>query len=799
MKNANHIEIPAHALGGVLARNAFLSMGLGLLLALLLPSCGGGSSSSSSGGGSVGSGNLSPVSISGAPNTLTAGDAIVVADTVRFEGSGAAGPFRVGVYVSSDLAIDGSDLLVGSRIVSSLAAGSDSPSAVTYNIPGSLATGTYFLALVVDDLDDVAETSETDNILWATSPLVITSANLPDLEWLSVSFSPAAVNPGDTISLNDSVRNTGSLAASVFRTGVYLSTDNLLDAGDTLLSFRSLTGLDPASVDTQGGQVTIPSSLASGVYQVLWMADDLDQINELDEGNNLQVAVGTLAVGSGGTGSLSELVPESITFGPATQDAGELINVSESVRNAGLNPAPTFQVAVYLSTDAVHDGSDRLLGFRTLTNLDAGDTSSVLNQPFQLPADLSAGVYRVILVVDDSNLAPETNENNNVLVAPGNLGVTVPPLPDLVCESVSFTPGSVSTGGAITVNESVRNTGTSASGAFRVGIYLSPNPAVSTTDTLLGSRIVNGLGSGQVSGSNAPYTVPAGLPSGTYFLGVFVDDLTQVVEISDGNNVQMAAGTLNYSTSGNPMANLLMESIDVNLGSVEVGSNLSIVTTVSNPGDENAPPFLVGIYLSDDADVTPADIPLVVRSVHTGLDAGFTSVQSAPVLVSTSIPAGTYFIGAVADKDGTVVESNEADNLAVFTTQLTVTHPAPPAPDLVALTPTGPSGTTPIGSSQTVEIRVRNSGELDSGAFRGGIYLSADDTIDGSDVFLGSINFAGLVSGASTQASISVPIPNGTAPGTYRIGTWVDDLGSVNESGRDSNNTALVAGDIQVP
>ncbi len=773
-------------------------MGLGVLLAVLLPSCGSGGGSSSPSAG-TGSGNLLPVSVSAAPSALTAGDDIVVAETVRFEGSGSVGPFRVGIYVSTDLAIDGSDLLVGSRLVTSLAAGSESPGANTYTLPASLATGTYFLALVVDDLDEVSESSETDNILWATTPLTVGSASLADLEWLSVSFSPSAANPGDTITLDDSLRNTGSLAATVFRAGVYLSTDGVLDAGDTLLSFRSFAGLDPASVDTQSGQVTIPSGLASGVYQVLWMADDLLQIDELDETNNLQSGLGTLAIGSGGSGSLSELVPESITFGPATQEAGQIINISESVRNAGLNPAPTFQVAVYLSTDATYDVNDRLLGFRSLASLGAGETSSVTNQPFQLPSDLGAGVYHLLLFVDDSNLAPETNENNNVLVASGSLGVTVPPLPDLVGESVAFSPGTVTAGGALTVNETVRNTGTAASGSFRVGIYLSPNPSVTTSDTLLGSRVVNGLGAGQTSGSNAPYTVPVGLPSGTYFVGVFVDDLIQVVELSEGNNVQMASGTMNYSISSNPMANLTMDSIDVNLGSVEVGNNLSIITTVTNTGDEAAPPFLVGIYLSDDADVTIADLPLVVRSVHTGLNAGFTSVQSAPVLVPSSIPAGTYYVGAIADKDGTVTESNETDNLVLSSNQLVVTHPAPPAPDLVALTPNGPSGTTPIGSSHTVEIRVQNSGELDSGAFRSGIYLSTDNVIDGTDVFLGSINFAGVVAGASTQASVSVPIPTGTAPGTYRIGTWADDLGSVNESGRESNNTALVAGDIQVP
>ncbi|MCA9000831.1 MAG: hypothetical protein KDB61_02830 [Planctomycetes bacterium] len=798
MKNANLSKTHSKPLGTILARNAALSMGLGMLLATLLPSCGGGSASGTT-GASTGSGNLMPVSITATPNTLTAGDPIVVSDTVRFTGNGSAGPFWVGVYVSADLAIDSGDQLVGSRMVTSLAAGSDSMDSQTYDLPASLATGTYFLALVVDDADDVAETSETDNLLWATTPLTVTSTQRPNLEWLTTSFSPAAANPGDSITLDDSLRNTGSLAAGAFRAGVYLSTDNQLDAGDVLLSFRSVAGLNPSSVDTQSGQVTLPSSLAAGTYQVLWQADDLDQVAELDETDNLAVGVGSLVVGAGSTGSLSELVPESISFSPGTQDAGQLIQVSESVRNAGLNGAPTFQVAVYLSTDAFHDAGDRLLGFRTLASLGAGDTSSVSNQAFQIPADVAAGTYRLLLVVDESNLAPESNENNNVLAAGSTLTVTVPPLADLVCESVTFTPGSVSTGGAVTVNESVRNTGTDGAGTFRVGIYLSPNPSVTTSDTLLGSRIVTGLGAGQVSGSNAPYTVPAGLASGTYFLGVFVDDLSQVVELSDGNNVQMAAGTLNYSHSSTPMANLVMESIDVNLGTVEVGHTVNIVTTVSNAGDEDAAAFLVGIYLSTDSDVTTSDLPLVVRSVHTGLNAGFTSVQSAPVLVPSSIPPGTYTVGAIVDKDGTVTESDENDNLAVETHQLTVTQPAPPAPDLVALTPVGPSGTTPAGSTQTVEIRVQNSGELDSGAFRAGIYLSSDDTIDGADVFLGSINFAGLVTGASTQASISVPIPAGTVPGTYRIGTWVDDLSSVNESGRDGNNTALVAGDIQVP
>ncbi|HRV82769.1 MAG TPA: CARDB domain-containing protein, partial [Planctomycetota bacterium] len=99
----------------------------------------------------------------------------------------------------------------------------------------------------------------------------------------------------------------------------------------------------------------------------------------------------------------------------------------------------------------------------------------------------------------------------------------------------------------------------------------------------------------------------------------------------------------------------------------------------------------------------------------------------------------------------------------------------------------------------TITAPVSNTGELAAGAFRLGIYLSSDTTIDANDVLLGSINVAGLTVGANTQVSQSVEIPAGTLAGTYHIGTWADDLGSVQESGRESNNTAIVSGSIQVP
>ena len=90
-------------------------------------------------------------------------------------------------------------------------------------------------------------------------------------------------------------------------------------------------------------------------------------------------------------------------------------------------------------------------------------------------------------------------------------------------------------------------------------------------------------------------------------------------------------------------------------------------------------------------------------------------------------------------------------------------------------------GAGPFSAGQMIQVdqTIRNSGTVDAGAFRVGIYLSDDATIDTTDTLLGTRTLSGLVAGATDGATTSVQIPAGQAPGNWRIGAFVDDLGAV--------------------
>ena len=132
-------------------------------------------------------------------------------------------------------------------------------------------------------------------------------------------------------------------------------------------------------------------------------------------------------------------------------------------------------------------------------------------------------------------MVAESNEGNNT----GFDSLTIVQ-PDLRVIAFSA-PANASPGSSITVANTVRNDGTGAAGAFRMGLYLSTDSTCTTGDTLLGSRAVAGLGVGISSAANTSVTIPAATTLGAYFVCGIADDLAQVPESSETNNTNFSA------------------------------------------------------------------------------------------------------------------------------------------------------------------------------------------------------------------------------------------------------------------
>jgi trimeric autotransporter adhesin len=99
------------------------------------------------------------------PSSVVAGTTGTMNTTVLNQGGGvAAAAATTRFYLSTNLSLDASDVLVGSRSIGALAAGQSDAGPTSIAIPAGTPAGAYFVLVVADGDGVVAETSETNNI-----------------------------------------------------------------------------------------------------------------------------------------------------------------------------------------------------------------------------------------------------------------------------------------------------------------------------------------------------------------------------------------------------------------------------------------------------------------------------------------------------------------------------------------------------------------------------------------------------------------------------------------------------------
>jgi hypothetical protein len=214
------------------------------------------------------------------PASAVPGDGINVSNTVRNNGTGSSGPFRVGLYYSTNNVCSTGDTLIGSRAVGSLGAGVSSVAITPATIPAGATPGTAYVCAIADDLSVVTESNEANNSAFDDITIV-----QPDLS-VSVLNAPAQASPGSNIAVSNTVGNGGTAPAGAFRMGLYLSSDVICTTGDVLLGSRNVAGLGVGIASNANTVVTIPAGTALGVYYVCGIADDLLQVAESNETNN---------------------------------------------------------------------------------------------------------------------------------------------------------------------------------------------------------------------------------------------------------------------------------------------------------------------------------------------------------------------------------------------------------------------------------------------------------------------------------------------------------------------------------
>ncbi|WP_281184610.1 CARDB domain-containing protein [Trichlorobacter lovleyi] len=371
-------------------------------------------------------------------------------------------------------------------------------------------------------------TDTSGNQTLATATISYAKPAGPDLIVRAVSL-PATLNSGETVQVQVTVKNQGTLKAGKFYIGLYLSSDSTITTGDTFLSNEYLSSLAAGAEVSYTTSITLPAN-SSGTYYIGAIVDSKGAVTESDETNN-SFAVGPVSIGYG-----PDLVVAALGV-PTSLVSGQTVSVPVAIRNQGTGAAGKFYIGLYLSTDSTITTSDTFLGEEYLSSLAAGAQRAYTTN-ITLPANIS-GAYYIGAVVDSRGAIAESDETNNSFeVGPISIGYG----PDLIVAALDV-PASATAGQTISVPVTIQNQGTGAAGTFYIGLYLSTDSTITASDTFLGEEYLSSLAAGTQRSYTASVVLPASA-SGTYYIGAIVDTRSAVSESEEANNSFVANPTV---------------------------------------------------------------------------------------------------------------------------------------------------------------------------------------------------------------------------------------------------------------
>jgi subtilase family serine protease len=575
------------------------------------------------------------------PQYGSQGSSIPVTSVIANEGCGNAPVgFNNGIYLSTDPVITTADTRLGSRTINTMAAGTINTGTTVVALSQALASGTYYLGVIADYANAIYEVTDTNNVLLGT-PIVIRPASDLVVGQLG---GPTNACTGKTIIISNVVMNIGTDTAGNSALGIYLSTDTNITTADLRLGSRAIVSLAPGQTNAGSVSAALPLTLNPGVYYIGAIADYLNQLPEADEQNNslpgnlIEIAIGP------------ELLMTEVA-GPAAGAPGSTISVTNVVRNIGCGDSTAFTIGVYLSNDPLITTTDLRIGTRVVTVLPSGIINTTVTA-IALSATLTNGLYYLGAIADYNNVIREGSETNNWLAT---MTIDIRPGIDLAVASASA-PTSAVSGSTLTLSNVMRNLGTDNAPASALGVYLSSDPIITTTDTRIGAPSIAALAAGQSITNGTAVYIPNYVAAGSYYLGVIADYANALPEPDEVNNI-LTANTINITIG----ADLTVRSV-TGPASVAVSTAFNVSNVVQNIGaGDSATNSRVGVYLSDDAIITTNDVLIGFRSINSIL-AGTTNIGGNSVTVPGSTAAGAYYIGAIVDYQDRVVERLEDNN-----------------------------------------------------------------------------------------------------------------------------------------
>jgi hypothetical protein len=251
------------------------------------------------------------------------------------------------------------------------------------------------------------------------------------------------------------------------------------------------------------------------------------------------------------TVTINRLYPDlsaTSVVAPNNATAGGTYTVTFVVANLGVQAYADAEAGwsgqAYLSTDAILDGADVLVGGFGESQIIAAGTIVHRQVNVTIPGGQGAGTYYVLIKVDNSNAVLESNEINNA-TASGTVTVAAAQA-DLHPGTITIPSVAVrNSSSSFTINE--QNLGSLAAPSGWDGrLWLSADQSLTTTPNFLLDTYAEStlIAAGGTHVHQRVVTVPGTVPNGSYYVVAQLDVNSEVSESNEANNEGASATTV---------------------------------------------------------------------------------------------------------------------------------------------------------------------------------------------------------------------------------------------------------------
>ena len=768
-------------------------------------------------------------------------------DLVNLAGNYPSGSESVPIQVtlSIDAVLGNSDDLIVGTISLTTGLGSGETKTVSGDLilPTGIQTADYVYIFNVNPSSELSETDLENNIF----VLVESISFVPDFSILSLSLPSSQLFPGDDLSFNYTVTNTGAdhpADSGDVEVELVLTVNNTIgDSDDILLGVTSFSdGIDFGDSITASDTLTIPADVPSDVYSLFFRVNSNDvPVEEISSDNNDLFAIREFRF-------LPDfvvtklLIPET-DFAPDSEIGFKITAQNQGSDYVAGGNEP-LEITVHLTKDLILDDNDLALdGVIEKAGNIAASEKFTDSMGYVVPSSVVAGVYFVAATVDAEDITPEIDDDNNTLFSQESFDLRS----DLEITGFTFTPapGGIGRGANLIFSDiTLVNNGDfdlAAGTEITLEVQLSLdrlygdiNDILLITDyaiTLPADFTAGATLEVVADGGGDPFalTIPAHTPIGNYHVAARVDLADTIPEVDENNNIFFSADD-DTLVVGNGLGESLEDHLTVGerqdfqplLGGVSswYGQNI-----VFNPDDIGITAGQAGPIGDDEESFFELQITVLVESEllfswMVDSEAGFDflrftlngdEVDEVPALSGEGggwqderviLSIGTHLVRFTYSKDDEV--SFGADTGYVDTMEVNPIGVVEGAPDFIIESIFIDKTDFQLSPVEVVdfEISLLNQGAdfvADEDPVIIEIRLSPDNlTFDAGDPLIGTVEFpSGLNSGVSAVVAGTFQIDPLTPVGDYFIAFKVDPGGLVPLE-IDSNNTAFTDNPFEV-